>query len=263
MANLAGKTAIITGGAASIGAAISRKLVADGANVVIAARSVDKGDAIASELGAKAKFVQTDITDDAQLDALVGAAVETFGALDIVVNNACSYGDEGAATDRATWLETLNTNAVSAAILSEKARPHLAKSGGNVVNIGSISGRFPHIGRWAYPVSKATLLHLTRTQAVEYAADKIRVNMVTLGHIWSDPFEGLTGDNRSHADKVSGPLNLMGRVADAQEVANVVAFVASDDASYMTGGETPVDGGYGAMGPEGHVPLMPQLEGLG
>ncbi|MEL6170749.1 MAG: SDR family oxidoreductase [Pseudomonadota bacterium] len=263
MAELNGKTAIVTGGAASIGAAISRKLIGDGANVVIAARSADKGDAIAAELGDNARFVQTDITDDAQLDALVAAAVETFGGLDIVVNNACSYGDDGAATDRATWLDTLNTNAVSAAILSEKARPHLMKSGGNIVNIGSISGRFPHIQRWAYPVSKATLLHLTRTQAVEYAADKIRVNMVTLGHIWSDPFEGLTEDNRAHADKVSGPLNLMGRVADAEEVAAVVAFVASDDASYMTGGDTPVDGGYGAMGPEGHNPLMPQLQGLG
>jgi NAD(P)-dependent dehydrogenase (short-subunit alcohol dehydrogenase family) len=139
------------------------------------------------------------------------------------------------------------------------ARPHLAATRGNIVNIGSISGQFPHIGRWAYPVSKAALRHLSKTQAVEYAPDGIRVNMVTLGHIWSDPFEGLTGNDRAHADAVSASFNLMGRVADASEVANVVAFVASSEASYMTGGETPVDGGYGAMGPEQHLPLMPLL----
>ena len=259
MGTLDHKVAIVTGGAASIGAAITRKLHQEGAQVVVAARSEEKGQAIAAELGDGAGFVRTDITVDADLERLVAATVNNFGALDIVVNNAASYGDDGPGTSRETWLDTLNTNAVSAAILGEIARPHLKERHGNIVNIGSISGNFPHIGRWAYPVSKATLKHLTKTQAVEYACDNIRVNMVTLGHIWSDPFEGLTGDDRTHADQVSKPFNLMGRVAHAEEVANVVAFVASDSASYMTGGETPVDGGYGAMGPEQHYPLMPLL----
>ena len=260
MTGLAGKVAIVTGGAASIGAAITRKLHSDGASVVIAARTTGKGEAIAAELGVRALYVRTDIRRDDDLAALVKAAVATFGRLDIVVNNAASYGDDGAATSRATWLDTLNINAVAAAILGELARPQLAATRGNIVNIGSISGQFPHIGRWAYPVAKAALRHLSRTQAVEYAADGIRVNMVTLGHIWSDPFDGLTGGDRAHADTVSKPLNLMGRVADAAEVAAVVAFIASDAASYMTGGETPVDGGYGAMGPEGHAALMPLLQ---
>ncbi|MGI9296124.1 MAG: SDR family oxidoreductase [Pseudomonadales bacterium] len=259
MSDLTAKVAIITGGAASIGAAISRKLHQSGAKVVIAARSVDKGNAIAEELGDGALFVATDITNDAELDKLVKTTIDTFGQLDILVNNACSYGDDGAATDRETWLATLNTNAVSAAVLGEKARPHLKQTRGNIVNIGSISGIAPHIGRWAYPVSKAAMLHINKSQAVEYAADGIRVNMLRLGHIWSDPFDGLTGSNRPHADKVSEPYNLMGRVADAEEVANVAAFVASAEASYMTGGEIPVDGGYSAMGPEQHYPLMPLL----
>lgn len=259
MAQLEGKVAIITGGAASIGAAITRKLHAEGASVVIAARSRDKGEKLVIELGKGALFVETDITSDAACQALVDAAVATFGKVDILVNNACSYGDDGPATSRATWLETLNVNAVSAAILGEIARPHLKASKGNIVNIGSISGLFPHIGRWAYPVAKAALRHLTKAQAVDYAADGIRVNMVTLGHIWSDPFDGLTGSDRAHADAVAAPFNLMGRVADASEVANVVAFVASDAASYMTGGETPVDGGYGALGPEQRIPLMALL----
>lgn len=259
MGTLSGKVAIVTGGAASIGAAITRKLHAEGATVVIAARTASKGANLEKSLKDRAAFIQTDITNDDDLNNLLASTINAYSRLDILVNNACSYGDEGAETSRDIWLQTLNTNAVSAAILTEKAREHLRTSRGNVVNIGSVSGRFPHIGRWAYPVSKATLLHLTRTQAVEYAQDNIRVNMVTLGHTWSDPFEGLTGNNRAHADKVSQPYNLMGRVADASEVASVIAFVASDAASYMTGGEVPVDGGYGAMGPEQHLPLMPLL----
>jgi NAD(P)-dependent dehydrogenase (short-subunit alcohol dehydrogenase family) len=260
MIDVKGKTVIVTGGAASIGAAISREFHRAGANVVVAARSADKGVAIQAELGDRALFVQTDITDDAQLQSLLDKAVEAFGGIDVLVNNACSYGDEGAATDRATWLETLNTNAVSVAVLSELARPHLAKSGGNIVNIGSISGVFPHIGRWAYPVSKATMLHLSKSQAVDYATDGIRVNLLRLGHIWSDPFDGLTGNNRPHADRVSEPYNLLGRVANPEEVARVAVFTASDAASYITGAEIPVDGGYSAMGPEQHYPLMPLLE---
>ncbi|QIB65121.1 SDR family oxidoreductase [Kineobactrum salinum] len=259
MAKLNNKVAIITGGAASIGKAIASRLHADGASVVIAARSVDKGEALAAQLGERALYVETDITQDDDLRRLVTRTIDHFGALHILVNNACVYGDDGAATTRETWLSTLNTNAVSAAILGEIAVEHLAAAGGNIVNIGSISGQFPHIGRWAYPISKATLRHLSRTQAVEYAARGVRVNSVTIGHCWSDPFEGLTGNNRAHADKVSTPYNLMGRVSDAAEVAAVVAFVASDEASYMTGGEVPVDGGYGAMGPEQHYPVMPLL----
>ncbi|MBN7797395.1 SDR family oxidoreductase [Parahaliea mediterranea] len=264
MIDLTGKVAIVTGGAASIGAAISEKLHQLGAAVVIAARSADKGEAMVARLGERALYVQTDITVDAQLEALVAAAVETFGGIDILVNNAASYDDDGAASSREQWLGTLNANAVSPAILGELARPHLKARKGCIVNVGSISGIAPHIGRWTYPVSKATMLHLSKTQAVEYAQDGIRVNMARLGHIWSDPFEGLTGDNRQHADKVSEPYNLMGRVADAEEVANVVAFLASPLASYVTGAEYPVDGGYSAMGPEQHYPLMPLLmEGQG
>lgn len=262
MSEFSGKTVIITGGAASIGAAITRTFHKKSANVVIAARTAAKGEAIAADLGERALFVPTDIRDDAALQALVDAAVAQFGSLDVVVNNAASYGDDGAATARATWLDTINTNAVSAAILGEIARPHLRRSGGNIVNIGSVSGAFPHIGRWAYPVAKATLRHLSKTQAVEYAADGIRVNLLVLGHIWSDPFDGLTGGDRAHADATSAPLNLIGRVANAEEVGEVAAFVASSAASYMTGGEVPVDGGYAAMGPEGHMPLMPQLQKL-
>lgn len=259
MASLQGKVAIVTGGAASIGAAIVRKLHAEGARVVIAARTVAKGEALATELGDRVAYVPTDITSDGALKNLVDCTVAEFGGLDILVNNACSYDDDGPSTSRKTWLETLDVSVVSAAILGEIARPQLAARKGNIVNIGSISGVVPHVGRWAYPVAKAALRHLSKAQALDYAAKGIRVNMVTLGHIWSDPFDGLTQGNRQHADAVAADLNLLGRVADAGEVAAVVAFVASGAASYMTGSEVSVDGGYGILGPERRIPLMPLL----
>lgn len=259
MNDFSNKVVIITGGAASIGKAISKAFHEQGAHVVIASRTAEKGNKLVAELGERATYIQTDITNDDELQHLVKHTVDTFGGIDVLVNNACSYGDDGPATDRATWLETLNTSAVSAAILGEMARPHLKERGGNIVNIGSISGAFPHIGRWAYPVAKAALRHISKSQSIDYASDGIRSNLLVLGHIWSDPFEGLTGDNRQHADAVSEPFNLMGRVADASEVANVALFVASEKASYMTGSEVAVDGGYSAQGPEQHTPLMPLL----
>jgi NAD(P)-dependent dehydrogenase (short-subunit alcohol dehydrogenase family) len=259
MGALSGRVAIVTGGGASIGAAITRRLHADGARVVIADIAADRATGLAAELGDGALAVPTDIRDDDALRHLLARTLDHHDRLDIIVNNACSYGDEGPATSRATWLDTLNVCAVSAAILGELARPHLAAARGNIVNIGSISGQFPHVGRWAYPVAKATLRHLSRAQALDYAADGIRVNMVTLGHTWSDPFAGLTGGDRAHADTVTTPFNLIGRVAEASEVAAVVAFVASDAASYMTGADVPVDGGYGVLGPEQRIPLMPLL----
>lgn len=260
MKTLKGKVVIITGGAASIGGDISTKLCEEGAKVVIAARSEEKGNAKANALGENAIFVKTDIAKDEDLDALIEKTITAFGKIDILINNACSYGDEGASTTRDTWLSTLNVNAVSAAILGEKVRPYLKQTKGNIINIGSISGNFPHIGRWAYPVSKAAMLHISKSQAVEYAADGIRVNLIRLGHVWSDPFEGLTKDDRIHANKATEPFNLLGRVADGEEVANAVVFIASEAASYITGSEIPVDGGYSTMGPEQHYPLFNILE---
>ncbi len=259
MEDLANKVVIITGGAASIGGELSKEFIKRGCKVAIAARGSIEQAKQQAELS-QALLLSTDISIDAELDALIAQTLAKFGKIDILINNACSYGDDGAATDRKTWLATLNVNIVSAAILGEKCRPHLKKTQGCIVNIGSISGCYPHIGRWAYPISKAALLHLTKTQAVEYAQDKIRVNLLRLGHIWSAPFEGLTKNDRSHADQAVSPFNLMSRVADGVEVARVAAFVASSQASYMTGGEIPVDGGYSAMGPEGHTPLFPILQ---
>lgn len=258
MRNFEQKVCLITG-AATIGLAIAEKFLQQGANVVVGALDLGSDKDYQAAYGNQFNFVETNITSDIELSNLLDFTIEKYSRVDVLINCAAAYGDDGANTSRETWLNTLNTNVVSAAIFGEMVRPFLKDSGGNIINIGSVSGVFPHIHRWSYPVSKAALLHLTKTQALEYASDKIRVNMIRLGHIWSLPFEGLTKNDRAHADKVTSPYNLMDRVANPEEVANVVAFVASDQASYMTGSETVVDGGYSAQGPEQHDPLFPKL----
>ncbi len=255
MRGLNGKVAIVTGGAASIGRAIVTGLNAAGVRVAIAARSIDKGNELAASLGNGVVFQKTDITVDAELDQLVATTVQRFGRLDFVINNACSYVDEGQRSSRAQWLETLNVNLVSGALLTERARSHLASSRGAVVNVSSISAYAAQSGRWTYPVSKAAIVHLTRLQAMDYAAEGIRVNAVIAGWTVSDPISSLSGNDWGKANRIAAEFHLLRRLGRAEEVADGVLFLCSDHASFSTGGELRVDGGYLAMGPEqaGHA----------
>ena len=261
MRGIEGKVAIVTGGAASIGKTISQAFHEAGARVVVVARSQDKGSAFAKRLGERAHYEQADITIDADLDRIVGRAVELFGRIDFIVNNACSYADQGRRSTREEWLTTLNTNVVSGALLVERARAELAKHKGAVVNLSSISAYAAQSGRWTYPVSKAAVLHLTRLQAMDYACDGIRVNTLVAGWTESDPISGLAGGDGEKADRVAADYHLLGRLGRAREVAEGVLFLCSDHASFTTGGELKVEGGYLAMGPEQAGPAIARLTG--
>jgi NAD(P)-dependent dehydrogenase (short-subunit alcohol dehydrogenase family) len=261
MRGLRDKVAIVTGGAASIGRAITEAFHRAGTRVMIAARSQDKGDALVAQLGPNILFQHTDITDDAHLRRLVERTMKAFGRLDFIVNNACSYADSGQRSSRDEWRTTLDTNVVSGAQLVEMARPELAKRGGAVVNIASISAYAAQTGRWTYPVSKAAILHLTRLQAMDYAVDGIRVNALVAGWTVSDPIEGLSGGDWDKADRVAAAFHLLGRLGRATEVAEGVLFLCSDHASFTTGSELKVEGGYLAMGPEQASPAIAQLTG--
>lgn len=257
---LKGRTAIVTGGATLIGQAVCASLRDAGAEVVIADIDTEGGELAAKQLGEHVEFVATDITDDQAVGALVEGVVAEHGGVDILVNLACSYEDEGFASTREQWLGALDVNLVSAVVMAQAVHPHMvARGGGAIVNFTSISSKVAQTGRWVYPVSKAAMVQLTRNMAMDLAPDKIRVNSVSPGWTWSKIMDTLTEGNREKTDRVAAPFHLVGRVIDPAEVGQVVAFLCSDAASGVVGADWAVDGGYSAMGPEGNVPAIPQL----
>ena len=248
---LDGKTALITGGASGMGASMARIFAREGAKVCIADMLDNEGQAIAAELVAAngaAMFRHLDVTDEAQWQATVAAVAAEFGRLDILVNDA---GLSGSAVedlyDTAAWDRLMAVNARGVFLGMKFAIPVMkAAGGGSIVNISSISGVTGQPGiHVAYNASKGAVRTLTKAGAVQHGRDNIRVNSIHPGLMPPMRSSGRTADPAVRAAMLrSVPLGRAGRV---EEVANAALFLASDEASYITGAELYVDGGFLAV----------------
>ncbi len=248
--DLDGKAAIVTGGATLIGDRVVAELVRAGAKVVSADINREEGQRRADEYGDRVVFSATDVTVDPQLEDLVQLCFDSFGGIDILVNAAATYLDDGLETSRANWLAALDVNLVSGAILTAKVAPHMERrGGGSIINFASTSGKRATHFSFVYAAAKAAILGVTRSEAVQLADRGIRVNSVSPAWVWSNPVAKMSGGDRALADEVGGELHILGRIADPEEVARVVVFLASDWASFITGEDIAVDGGYTALGP--------------
>lgn len=260
MNGLAGRAAIVTGGATLIGRGVVAAFHGAGTRVVVADIDEAGGEALARELGDGVRFVRTDLTSDADVEACVSACADAFGSVDFLVNLACSYVDDGLDSGRDDWLQACDVNLVGGVMMARAVRPHMVRAGGGaIVNFGSISARVAQTGRWLYPATKAAIVQVTRSEAMDLAPDGIRVNSVSPGWTWSRIMSELSLDDRTHTDEVAAPFHLLGRTGNPDEVAQAVLFLCSQHASFITGADLPVDGGYSAMGPEQAVPAIPKL----
>jgi NAD(P)-dependent dehydrogenase (short-subunit alcohol dehydrogenase family) len=252
---LIGKVAIVTGAASGIGAGIAERFVAEGAKVVIADVERDRGEELSAKLGVDAVFRPTDVSDPAQVGALVTGAVETFGGLDIMVNNAGvssrmhrSLLDD----DLADFHRVMSVNVLGVmAGTRDAARQMATTGGGSIINVSSIGGIQPGGGVLIYRASKAAVIMFTKSAAIELAHHEVRVNTIAPGNIptplvktsaTAKSPEELERFERAIRDQMRADRPLT-REGTTDDIAEAALYLAGDRSRYVTGVVLPVDGG--------------------
>ncbi len=255
MNRLKDKVAVVTGGGEGIGRATCERLVEEGAAVVIAEKNPETGKKTAEAItraGGRAHFIATDVADEGSVTRMAAEAARVFGRIHILVNNAAVFILKGIEATPEEWRQILDVNVMGPALVAKHIVPEIRKAGGGaIVNVASMSSFIAQPNFVTYNSSKAAVATMTRCMALDLAPDNIRVNAVCPGTVWTQIVERLTrerGMDRAAADAHPdwGGAHILKRIAEPREIANAILFLASDEASFITGSHLMVDGGYTA-----------------
>jgi len=246
---LTGKVALITGAARGQGAVEAKLFAREGAKVIVADVMDTEGREVAEQIisdGGDALYCHLDVTQEAEWQQTIATAVSTFGKLNVLVNNAGILKWEGLEeTSLELWNQVVNVNQTGAFLGMKHAVPAMRQcGGGSIINISSIAGLVGIGNAAAYQATKGAIRILTKSAAIEYARENIRINSVHPGVIDTKMMTDLVdGDGMNKMAKITP----MGRLGTAEDIAKGVLFLASDDSAYMTGSEMVIDGGYSAQ----------------
>ena len=250
----AGRAAIVTGAASGIGAATAAEFVRRGVTVGLFDIDGVKGRAQEDRFrveGGRALFSRVDVADPEACRTAVQAFCEQVGRLDYLVNNAASFLSKGMDATTEEWDHALSVNVRGYAQMATSCfAPMKAAGGGAIVNLSSISGHIAQANRWTYNACKGAILSMTRCMALDMAPAGIRVNSVSPGWTWTPEVAKAAVGGREKWEPAWGRFSMLRRLAEAEEIARPILFLCSDDASFITGADLPVDGGYLALGTE-------------
>jgi meso-butanediol dehydrogenase / (S,S)-butanediol dehydrogenase / diacetyl reductase len=247
MRKLDGKVALITGAASGIGAATAKLFATEGASVIVVDVDEANGCGVVDEIGGRCVFHKTNVGDPLEVEAMVRFAVEKFNRLDILHNNVATAGAVAPIGDMPleAWQRSVTVSLSGVFYGMRYAIPQMvAQGGGTIVNTASVSGLAADYMLGAYNASKAGVINLTRTAAIEYARKNIRVNAVCPGSVATPPLLRALGEGEGR--KLLEDHHPIGRLGLPEEIARVVLFLASEDSSFMTGSIVVADGGISA-----------------
>lgn len=249
-----GKVALVTGATNGIGHAIALELLREGAQVAVSGLPADaeEGRRAFAAAGFEPLIITGDMAEEAFCRRLVADTVAKFGRLDYLVNNAFSFIAKGLDATREDFLYSFKVGPFGFALMIQLAAEEMKKVGGGaVVNVSSISSRVAQPNRWTYNTAKGAVMQLTRCAALDLAPEHIRVNSISPGWIWTREVDKAAGGDRAKFDPIWGQYHMLARMGHPIEMAGPALFLLSDDASFITGTDLPVDGGYNGIGPEG------------
>ncbi len=249
-----GKVAIVTGGASGIGRATVEELCKEGAAVAFTDISA-AGETMARTMtgaGFDVLFCQGDMADETFCRAAVEQAGSRWGRIDYLVNNAFSFTAKGLDATRENWERVMQVGPMAYALMAQIVAPWMERNGGGaIVNMSSISAFIAQPNRWTYNTAKGAVHTLTKCMALDLAPHNIRVNSVSPGWIWTREVDAAAGGDRARWEPVWGQFHMLERCGEPVECARPILFLLSDDASFITAADLPIDGGYQGMGSEG------------